>query len=62
MTTCLRERERARAQFVEEAEFEVWSNDPESPSHLKPRTTLDILIQHGILSETVEIGMLEKIN
>jgi hypothetical protein len=55
-TASLRERERARAQFVEEAEFEVWSLDPGSPLHLKPRTALGILIRHGLLSETVETG------
>jgi hypothetical protein len=61
MTAYLRERERAQAQFVEEAEFEVWSNDPRSPLHLKPRTALGILIRHG-LSETVEMGTLEEFN
>jgi hypothetical protein len=60
MTAFLREKERAQAQFVEEAEFEVWSHDPKSPPHLKPRTALGILIRHGLMSETVETGTLEE--
>jgi hypothetical protein len=59
-TAYFRERERARAQFVEEVQFEVWSHDPGSPPHVKPRTALGTLIQHGLLSEAVEMGTLEE--
>jgi hypothetical protein len=55
----LRESERARAQFVEQVVFEVWSLDPGSPPHLLPRTALGILIRHGLLSKTVETRTLE---
>ena len=46
--------------FIEEVEFEIWSPDPRSPPHLKSRTALAILLWHGLLSEIVEMEILEE--
>jgi hypothetical protein len=53
------ERETAIAQFVLEASYEAWSPDPESALVTTARTALAILIRHGLLSETVEMGSLD---
>jgi hypothetical protein len=52
--------ERARAQFKEQATFEVWSPDPKPLLVLKPRIALGILIRHGLLPKTVETGTLDE--
>jgi hypothetical protein len=54
------EKENARARFEVEAEYEAWSPEPEPPPAMKARTTLAILIQHRLFSETVETGSLDN--
>jgi hypothetical protein len=42
-----------------EAEYEAWSPKLEPPPATKARMALAILIQHGLFSETVEMGSLD---
>jgi hypothetical protein len=55
-------REKAQAEFEEQATFEAWSLNPCPLSTAKDRTVLAILIQHGLMSKMVEIGSLVQLD